>query len=108
MKQDKIKDIIMSNAKIAKCIAILLGIGIIVSTYYVFLKILNKKVDIPDSSAEIVLKSSESAEIKDTRISEGKIYLLISSSREERLVVIDEKARKEILNIVLKKEKDNE
>lgn len=100
----------MSNVKIAKYIAILLGACIVLCTYFVFLKILNKKTGIScvPVSAEIVLKVPENAEVKDVRIAEGKIYFLMASPYEESLVIVDENARQEILKIVLKKEKAHE
>lgn len=100
----------MSNVKIAKYITILLGACIVLCTYFVFLKILNKKTGISGVpvSAEIVLKVPENAEVKDVRIAEGKIYFLMASPYEESLVIVDENARQEILKIVLKKEKAHE
>lgn len=100
----------MSNVKIAKYIAILLGAGIVLCTYFVFLKILNKKTGISGApvSAEMVLKVPENAEVKDIRITERKIYFLMTSPQEENLIIVDENTRQEILKIVLKKEKANE
>lgn len=100
----------MSNVKIAKYIAILLGAGIVLCTYFVFLKILNKKTGISGApvSAEMVLKVPENAEVKDIRIIEGKIYFLMTSPQEENLIIVDENTRQEILKIVLKKEKAHE
>ncbi len=100
----------MSNVKIAKYIAILLGAGIVLCTYFVFLKILNKKTGISGApvSAEMVLKVPENAEVKDIRITERKIYFLMTSPQEENLIIVDENTRQEILKIVLKKEKTHE
>lgn len=100
----------MSNVKIAKYIAILLGAGIVLCTYFVFLKILNKKTGISGApvSAEMVLKVPENTEVKDIRITEGKIYFLMTSPQEENLIIVDENTRQEILKIVLKKEKAHE
>lgn len=100
----------MSNVKIAKYIAILLGAGIVLCTYFVFLKIMNKKTGISGApvSAEMVLKVPENAEVKDIRITEGKIYFLMVSPQEENLIIVDENTRQEILKIVLKKEKAHE
>lgn len=100
----------MSNVKIAKYIAILLGAGIVLCTYFVFLKILNKKTGVSGApvSAEMVLKVPENAEVKDIRIIEGKIYFLMTSPQEENLIIVDENTRQEILKIVLKKEKAHE
>lgn len=100
----------MSNVKIAKYIAILLGAGIVLCTYFVFLKILNKKTGISGApvSAEMVLKVPENAEVKDIRITERKIYFLMTSPQEENLIIVDENTRQEILKIVLKKEKAHE
>lgn len=97
----------MSNVKIAKYIAILLGAGIVLCTYFVFLKILNKKTGISGApvSAEMVLKVPENAEVKDIRITEGKIYFLMTSPQEENLIIVDENTRQEILKIVLKRRK---
>ena len=79
----------MSNVKIAKYIAILLGACIVLCTYFVFLKILNKKTGISGVpvSTEIVLKVPENAEVKDVRIAEGKIYFLIHQWRPVFLFV---------------------
>lgn len=59
-------------------------------------------------SAEMVLKVPENAEVKDIRITERKIYFLMTSPQEENLIIVDENTRQEILKIVLKKEKAHE
>lgn len=84
--------------------------GIVLCTYFVFLKILNKKTGISGApvSAEMVLKVPENAEVKDIRITERKIYFLMTSPQEENLIIVDENTRQEILKIVLKKEKAHE
>ena len=100
----------MGKNNILKAIVFILSISIIICTYLVIVKILTKVRAGRDISKEINIEvEGKETEIKSFQVNAGKIYLLISSSDRENIIIIDEKKEKEIQRIkILKKESNNE
>lgn len=99
----------MSKIKIAKCAAILFGMGIVICTFFIFLHIFAGKTADAGGKVWIEQKSvSEKAEIKGFQVNSGKVYLLVAEPTKESVIIFDETSHTETMEIVLKKEKINE
>ncbi len=100
----------MEKNNIIKGIVIILSISIIICTFLIIVKILNKMRDGGEDFKEINIQvSGKAAEIKSFQINGGKIYLLVKSIEGESIVIINEKKEKEVQRIkILTKENCDE
>jgi len=102
----------MSKLAVVKIISLLLGIGIVICLFWMFVYILRqadtKKTffSTPENRSDlsVLIKSDEN--LKDFKVKNNKIYLWLLSSLGERIIVIDEQNGQTLLTLNLSKGED--
>ena len=95
----------MTKQNILKSIVIVLSLGIILCTYLIFVKILTQKVITTKQSpqSEINFDMGEEEKVKQILVENKKIYILTTTPKADRIIVIDEEQAQKILTIHLNK-----
>ena len=95
----------MTKQNILKSIVIILSMAIVLCTYLIFVKILNRKIakTPQNQQTEINLNIEPDAKVKQFWVENEKIYILTTTPQNDKIIIIDEKLAKEKLTINLNK-----
>lgn len=95
----------MTKQNILKSIVIILSLCIVICTYMIFLKIFAKKTQTEqeESTKEINLNIAKDAEVKQIWAENKKIYILMTTSATDKIMIINEDNKENILTINLNK-----
>lgn len=95
----------MTKQNILKSIVIILSMAIVLCTYLIFVKILNRKIakTPQNQQTEINLNLEPDAKVKQFWVENEKIYILTTTPQNDKIIIIDEKLAEEKLTINLNK-----
>lgn len=95
----------MTKQNILKSVVIILSMAIVLCTYLIFVKILNRKIakSPQNQQTEINIGIEQNAKIKQFWVENEKIYILTTTPQNDKIIIIDEKLAKEKLTINLNK-----
>ncbi len=95
----------MTKQNILKSIVIILSMAIVLCTYLIFVKILNRKIakTPQNQQTEINLNIEPDAKVKQFWVENEKIYILTTTPQNDKIIIIDEKLAEEKLTINLNK-----
>lgn len=95
----------MTKQNILKSIVIILSMAIVLCTYLIFVKILNRKIakTPQNQQTEINLNIELDAKVKQFWVENEKIYILTTTPQNDKIIIIDEKLAEEKLTINLNK-----
>lgn len=95
----------MTKQNILKSVVIILSMAIVLCTYLIFVKILNRKIakSPQNQQTEINLNIEPDAKVKQFWVENEKIYILTTTPQNDKIIIIDEKLAKEKLTINLNK-----
>lgn len=95
----------MTKQNILKSIVIILSMAIVLCTYLIFIKILNRKIakTPQNQQTEINLNIEPDAKVKQFWVENEKIYILTTTPQNDKIIIIDEKLAEEKLTINLNK-----
>ena len=95
----------MTKQNILKSIVIILSMAIVLCTYLIFVKILNRKIakSPQNQQTEINIGIEQNAKIKQFWVENEKIYILTTTPQNDKIIIIDEKLAEEKLTINLNK-----
>lgn len=95
----------MTKQNILKSIVIILSMAIVLCTYLIFVKILNRKIakSPQNQQTEINLNIEPDAKVKQFWVENEKIYILTTTPQNDKIIIIDEKLAEEKLTINLNK-----
>lgn len=95
----------MTKQNILKSIVIILSMAIVLCTYLIFVKILNRKIakTPQNQQTEINLNIEPNAKVKQFWVENEKIYILTTTPQNDKIIIIDEKLAEEKLTINLNK-----
>ena len=95
----------MTKQNILKSIVIILSMAIVLCTYLIFVKILNRKIakTPQNQQTEINLNIEPDAKVKQFWVENEKIYILTTTPKNDKIIIIDEKLAEEKLTINLNK-----
>lgn len=95
----------MTKQNILKSIVIILSMAIVLCTYLIFVKILNRKIakTSQNQQTEINLNIEPDAKVKQFWVENEKIYILTTTPQNDKIIIIDEKLAEEKLTINLNK-----
>ncbi len=95
----------MTKQNILKSVVIILSMAIVLCTYLIFVKILNKKIakTPQNQQTEINLNIEPDAKVKQFWVENEKIYILTTTPQNDKIIIIDEKLAEEKLTINLNK-----
>ena len=95
----------MTKQNILKSVVIILSMAIVLCTYLIFVKILNRKIakTPQNQQTEINLNIEPDAKVKQFWVENEKIYILTTTPQNDKIIIIDEKLAEEKLTINLNK-----
>lgn len=95
----------MTKQNILKSVVIILSMAIVLCTYLIFVKILNRKIakSPQNQQTEINIGIEQNAKIKQFWVENEKIYILTTTPQNDKIIIIDEKLAEEKLTINLNK-----
>lgn len=95
----------MTKQNILKSVVIILSMAIVLCTYLIFVKILNRKIakTPQNQQTEINLNIEPDAKVKQFWVENEKIYILTTTPKNDKIIIIDEKLAEEKLTINLNK-----
>lgn len=95
----------MTKQNILKSVVIILSMAIVLCTYLIFVKILNRKIakSPQNQQTEINIGIEQNAKVKQFWVENEKIYILTTTPQNDKIIIIDEKLAEEKLTINLNK-----
>lgn len=95
----------MTKQNILKSAVIILSMAIVLCTYLIFVKILNRKIakTPQNQQTEINLNIEPDAKVKQFWVENEKIYILTTTPQNDKIIIVDEKLAEEKLTINLNK-----
>ena len=95
----------MTKQNILKSVVIILSMAIVLCTYLIFVKILNRKIakTPQNQQTEINIGIEQNAKIKQFWVENEKIYILTTTPQNDKIIIVDEKLAEEKLTINLNK-----
>lgn len=95
----------MTKQNILKSVVIILSMAIVLCTYLIFVKILNRKIakTPQNQQTEINLNIEPDAKVKQFWVENEKIYILTTTPQNDKIIIVDEKLAEEKLTINLNK-----
>ncbi len=95
----------MTKQNILKSMVIILSLCIVICTYMIFLKIFAKKThtESQENNKEINLNIAKNAKVKQIWAENKKLYILITTPITDKIMIINEDNKENILTINLNK-----